>query len=187
MSTIGPCSQLTTYTSRCEIMCMSSVNTVPEVPFPLDSFQGIYHSGPEPPMSEFSQAVAAVWNLQKPQGNAMVSAYNDMATACEETTQDAAESYSLPIETVRGLLWSFKIWLAKQRFPIIDKRSQEFSDWRTTLLVTYDRLLDIISKDIQNKPGMILNSRRLQCSGLDVMKVIVLNVWSGTSARQLSL
>jgi hypothetical protein len=124
-------------------MCMSSVNTVPEIPFPLDLFQGLYHAGPEPPMSELSQAVAAVWNLRKPQGNAMVSADNDMATACGGTTQDEAESYSLPVETVSGLLWSTKIWLAKQQFPIIDKRSQEFSDWRTTLHATYDKLLDI--------------------------------------------
>jgi hypothetical protein len=117
----------------------------------------------------------------------MVSAYNDMATACEETTQDEAESYSLPVETIRGLLWDFKIWLAKQQFPIIDKRSQEFSDWRMTLLAIYDKLLDIISRDIQNNPGPTLNSKRLQCSGLDVMKVIILNVWGGTSACQLSL
>jgi hypothetical protein len=187
MSTIGPCSQLTTYTSRCEIMCMSSVNTIPEIPFPLDLFQGPYHSRPEPPMSEFSQAVAAVWDLQKLQGDVMVRACNNMVTAFEDTTQDGAESYSLPVETVRGLIWSFKIWLAKQQFPIMNKRPQEFSDWRTTLTATYDKLLDIISRDIQNRPGMTLNSRRLQCSGLDVMKLIILNVWSGTSTRQLSL
>ena len=143
-------------------------------------------SRPVQPLSAFSQAVDVIWNMDKPYGNLMLVAYDRMINICVETTNEDDAIDFLPAETVKNHIWGFKVWLEKHQFPITSTYSRRFLEWRSTTLATYEELLDFISQDIETQPETNPGSRVLQFTGLDVLKLIILNTWTGYSARQLA-
>lgn len=169
-----------------EIACLPVVDTTPQIPFPMHLFRVSPSSESVQPLSAFSQAVQAIWNMHKPYGDLMLDAYDKMITICEDTTDEEAASDALPAETIKNYIWGFKVWLERHEFPITSQHSREFLEWRSTTLATYNELLGIVSQNIETQPEANAGSRVLQCTGLDVLKLIILTTWTGFASRQLS-
>jgi hypothetical protein len=166
---------------------MCTLSIAPEIPFPMSIFLDPCHSGPAQPLSPFSQAVEELWNLQRPFKDATVTAYNQVVALSDNVCHEEATSFPLPAESIAGLIYTYRNWLIKAQIPIEGIQSKRISDWTETMLATFDELLDIISQDLQDQPEVISSSITLRCSGLDVLKVIILTCWSGVSAHKLSL
>jgi hypothetical protein len=166
---------------------MCTLNIAPEIPFPMSIFLVAFHSGPAQPLSPFSQAVEELWILQRPYKDATVAAFDQVVRLSDHISHEEATSYPLPAESIAGLIYTYRNWLIKAQIPIAGIQSQRISDWTKTMLASFDKLLEIISQDLQDKPEVISSSVTLRCSGLDVLKVIILTCWSGVSAHKLSL
>jgi hypothetical protein len=166
---------------------MCTLNIAPEIPFPMSIFLDSCHSGPAQPLSPFSQAVEELWNMQRPYRDATVAAFDQVVALGDHIPHEEAISYPLPAESIAGLIYTYRNWLIKAQIPIADIQLQRISDWTKTMLAAFDELLGIISEDLQDQPGVISSSITRRCSGLDVLKVIILTCWSGVSAHKLSL
>jgi hypothetical protein len=166
---------------------MCTLNIAPEIPFPMSIFMDSCHFGPAQPLSPFSQAVEELWNLERPYKNATIAAYDQVVALGDNVPHQEATLYPLPAESIAGLIYTYRNWLIKAQIPIAGIQSQRVSDWTKNMLATYDKLLDIISWDFRGQPDIISSSITVRCSGLDVLKVIILTCWSGVSAHKLSL
>jgi len=166
---------------------MCTLNIAPEIPFPMSIFPDSCHFGPAQPSSPFSQTIEELWNLERPYKDATVAAYDEVVALSDNIPHEEATLYPLPAESIAGLIYTYRNWLIKAQIPIAGIQSQRISDWTMTMLATFDKLLDIIAGDFQDQPDVISSSITLRCSGLDLLKVIILTCWSGVSAHKLSL
>lgn len=171
-----------------EIACLPIADTAPQIPFPLDLFKSSSSTRPAQPLSAFSQVIEELWTMHKPYDEgSMLVAYKRMVAICEDTADEEAAFDALPAETIKNHVCGFKLWLGNHHFPITTPHSRRFLEWFSTALATYDKLLDLVTQSIETQPEPNPGSRVLQCTGLDVLKLIILNTWTGFAARQLIL
>ncbi|KAI5194067.1 hypothetical protein AUEXF2481DRAFT_450724 [Aureobasidium subglaciale EXF-2481] len=159
--------------SMCEIICATTWDTVPELPFPMDYFQEPIFRPTRPP-SEFSELVNTAWVSKQQQSDITTRTYDHMSHYPRPLYDEQQKPISLHPRTMMTIFNGFKMWLSLPCASLLENQ-----EMRMTLLRSLDSLLDtptLIRKQWSSRSSDLVN---LPWSGQDVLKLIILVVRCG--------
>ncbi|KAI5272032.1 hypothetical protein E4T47_04698, partial [Aureobasidium subglaciale] len=165
--------------AMCEVICATTWNTIPELPFPMDYFQEPVFLPTRPP-SEFSELVDTAWVCKQQQSDVTTRTYDHMSHYPRPLNDEQQKPISLHPRTMMTIFNGFKMWLSLPCAHLLEDQ-----EMRMTLLRSVDSLLDtptLVRKQWSSRSSELAN---LPWSGQDVLKLIILVVRCGNEMHPI--
>lgn len=160
---------------RCEIICARPCRTTPEYPFPLSYLRSSATFGPPRCSSRFSKLVDAAWNLDPGKRKTAKVIYDSITSHPEpQVDQQLACSTSIS-ETLFSMLYEFRQWLVSHEPSDTSNLPDPFVQ---AVASSMNEILPSYSPDAS--AATLPTTRLLECSGQDILKLMILVTATGT-------